>query len=163
MGLAAYRKKRTFKKTPEPKGKISKPSKKRLYVVQRHDASHLHYDFRLEIGGVLKSWALPKGLPVKLNEKRLAVMTEDHPKEYAYFEGEIPKGNYGAGTVKIWDRGKYTNLKRDKNGKELPLKTCIQKGQLSILLEGKRYKGAYALIHFRDKNWLMMKLKTRKI
>lgn len=162
MGLAAYRKKRAFKKTPEPKGKISKASKKRLYVVQRHDASHLHYDFRLEIGGVLVSWAVPKGLPKKIAEKRLAVMTEDHPMEYAYFEGEIPEGNYGAGTVKIWDRGKYTNLKTDKAGKEVPLKKCIEQGHLSIFLEGKRYKGPYALVHFKEKNWLMMKLKTRK-
>jgi bifunctional non-homologous end joining protein LigD len=157
--LIEYRKKRNFKKTSEPKGKNIKIDKKLIFVVQRHAASHLHYDFRIQIGRVLKSWAIPKGPSKK--EKRLAIFTEDHPLEYANFEGTIPKGEYGAGTVKIWDKGYFYNLKKDKNGKEISLKESFEKGKIEIFLEGKKLKGAFALINFKDKNWLFFKMKKK--
>src|SRR5688572_30245381 len=113
MGLEAYKRKRDFSQTPEPKGSRGE---KRVFVIQKHHASHLHYDFRIEIQGVLKSWAVPKGLSKKIGEKRLAVETEDHPLSYANFEGVIPEGEYGAGIVKIWDKGKFQNIKTDKQG-----------------------------------------------
>lgn len=160
MSLATYRKKRHFGRTPEPKP-TAKKGRKSIFVVQRHDARRLHYDFRIEVGGTLKSWAIPKGLPTSPKVKRLAVQTEDHPLAYAKFEGEIPEGEYGAGVVKIWDRGKYYNLKTDKNGKEIPLKKCLLDGQIEIFLEGDRFQGGYALIHFRDKNWLMIKMRAK--
>jgi bifunctional non-homologous end joining protein LigD len=161
MSLTAYRKKRRFKKTPEPKGKIKKIGKKTIFVIQRHDASHLHYDFRLQIGKNLKSWAVPKGMPKTTNVKRLAVHTEDHPMEYANFEGKIPEGEYGAGTVKIWDKGSFRNIKKDKSGKDIPISKCLKNGQIAVFLEGKKLKGAYALVQFKDKNWFLIKMKKR--
>lgn len=158
--LAAYRKRRDFARTSEPRASLKK-KRKRIFVVQRHDASHLHYDFRIEVGGVLKSWAVPKGVPAAPKIKRLAVQTEDHPLAYAAFEGEIPEGEYGAGTVKIWDSGKYYNLKRDSKGKEVPLARCVKEGRVEIFLEGERYRGAYALIHFKEKNWLLLKMRAK--
>ena len=154
--LTTYKFKRDFKKTSEPEGSSKKRNTKQpIFVVQKHWASHLHYDFRLEADGVLKSWAVPKGPPKKTSDKRLAVMTEDHPMEYAKFEGEIPKGEYGAGTVKIWDSGTYES--------EKPMKPAVRNGQIEVNLRGKRLKGKYALIRTKmggdSKNWLLIKIK----
>lgn len=154
--LSSYRKKRKFAKTPEPRGGKIKSFEKALFVVQKHRARSLHFDLRLEIRGVLKSWAVPKGVPKKIGEKHLAIATEDHPLEYAHFEGVIPEGNYGAGKVEIWDRGHFLNLKRRS------LFDCLKKGVIEFKAEGKRVKGSYALIHFREKNWLWMKIRTKR-
>lgn len=137
-------------------------------MVQKHSASHLHYDFRLEIGGVLKSWAVPKGPPKLLSEKRLAVETEDHPMEYAKFEGRIPEGHYGAGTVMIWDHGYYYNLK-DSGSKPSSIKKSYEDGHLEIELVGQKLQGKYALIRTKmgegkkeGKNWLFIKMKSHE-
>ena len=148
--LADYEKKRDRKKTPEPFGS-SKRGKAPIFVVQRHDARRLHYDFRLERNGALASWAVPKGPPLEPGQQHLAVHVEDHPLEYATFEGEIPKGNYGAGTVEIWDSGTYELVEEKKDG------------GLTVRLDGKRLKGTYALVPARlsgdPKNWLILRKK----
>jgi bifunctional non-homologous end joining protein LigD len=147
MSLQKYQSKRKFKITPEPKGKIGKVNKAR-FVVQEHHASHLHYDFRLELDGVLKSWAVPKGVPETAGVKRLAIQVEDHPVEYINFSGIIPEGQYGAGEVFIWDNGKYEILAGDLN-----------RGSLKIKLNGKKLKGDYALVRMKElKNWLIYKI-----
>lgn len=130
--------------------------KTRRFVIQKHRARTLHYDFRLQMSGVLKSWAVPKGPPKKIGEKHLAILTEDHPLSYAKFEGIIPEGHYGAGTVEIWDSGTYLNLK------EASMQACFQKGVLEFELEGSRLKGRYALVHFKEKNWLLTKLRIKR-
>src|SRR6202171_590631 len=155
MALAEYKKKRNFKVTAEPSGKPLPTLVKGAcrFVIQKHDASRLHYDFRLEMDGVLKSWAVPKGLPWEKGEKHLAVELEDHPIEYANFEGIIPQGQYGGGTVMVWDRGNYHVY-----GKE-PLK-ALQEGRLHLVLDGEKAKGEWALIRIRGnggKNWLLLK------
>lgn len=155
MGLKKYKAKRDFEKTPEPKGEKSKASEG-SFVIQKHHARSLHYDLRLEVGGVLKSWAVPKGAPKKIGEKHLAVMTEDHPLEYAKFEGIIPKGEYGAGKVEIWDLGRFVNLK------EISIRTQLKKGVVEFKLLGKRLKSCYALIHFKENQWLWMKIREKK-
>ena len=158
MGLTEYKRKRDFAVTAEPSG-AKKPRPKRVagasrFVIQKHDARALHYDFRLEMDGVLKSWAVPKGLPWKRGEKHLAVEVEDHPIEYEDFEGVIPAGNYGGGTVMVWDRGNYY-----VHG-EKPLE-ALKEGRLHMVLEGKKLKGDWALIRTRadrGKNqWLLLK------
>lgn len=148
--LEEYKKKRDFKKTSEPiaKGRKSRKGRRRLiFVVQEHHASHLHWDFRLEIDGVLKSWAVPKGPPEKVGEKRLAVQVEDHPLGYEHFEGIIPEGQYGAGKVIIWDKGTYELLNKEPE-------------IIEFILHGKRLKGKFILFHpkkFEPKNWLILK------
>lgn len=142
--LKKYWQKRKFEKTPEPKGKIEKVSKNR-FVVQEHWATHHHFDFRLEMEGVLKSWAVPKGVPEKIGEKRLAIEVEDHPVDYVDFEGKIPEGLYGAGVVKIFDKGKYELIEKTEN-------------RILFKLKGKKLKGNYNLIKFRKPNqWLLFK------
>ena len=150
MSLFQYIKKRKFEKTPEPHGKIKKISDKKLiFVVHEHHATHLHWDLRLEMEGVLKSWAVPK-IPSRIkNEKRLAIQVEDHPIEYAKFHGIIPEGNYGAGEVKIWDNGNYELIEKT------PTKIIIE-------IHGKKLKGKYCLIKTnfagRKNNWLFFKI-----
>jgi len=147
MPLEEYQAKRKFNKTPEPKGAIKKKNLSR-FVVQKHQASHLHYDFRLEIKGVLKSWAVPKGVPEKTGVKRLAVQVEDHPVEYINFSGAIPAGEYGAGKVEIYDKGQWQTLSGD-----------LKKGSFKFELIGKKLKGEYVLVKLKDKkNWLVYKL-----
>lgn len=162
MTLSTYTKKRNFKHTPEPLGKGKASSTKLIFVVQRHDASHLHYDFRLQLNGVLKSWAIPKGPSMNPGDKRLAVMVEDHPLSYANFEGDIPKGNYGAGHVDVWDKGLYTPLDdRDKNPQK-EIERELKKGSLKFNLFGEKLKGSFALVKLKDgkeKNWLLIKHK----
>jgi bifunctional non-homologous end joining protein LigD len=161
MALATYNKKRNFKATPEPEGKAKKKNLFR-FVVQRHEASRLHYDFRLELGGVLKSWAVPKGPSMNPTDKRLAVMVEDHPVSYVDFQGKIPKGNYGAGTVEVWDKGAFfpVNENLEKLTEREALK-ALEKGELKIFVNGEKLKGGFVLVRFKggDKNWLLIKHK----
>ncbi len=160
MSLKEYKKKRDFSKTPEPKGKEKKKKTKNQgkFIVQKHDASRLHYDFRLEINGVLKSWAIPKGPSMNPEEKHLAVATEDHPLEYLNFEGIIKEG-YGKGAVIIWDRGTYKNLK------DISMDKAYKKGDIKIELRGKKLKGGFALINSKfngkKKNWILIKIKDK--
>jgi DNA ligase D-like protein (predicted 3'-phosphoesterase) len=123
----------------------------------------MHFDFRIEVDGVLKSWAVPKGPSTDSSEKRLAVATEDHPLEYADFEGVIPEGEYGAGTVIVWDAGPYKNITEDDNGKEVPIAKALKRGIAEIWLEGKKLRGGYALVHSKvrgnEKSWLLVKMK----
>ena len=158
MGLREYQRKRDFSTTSEPKGGKPKPKTVRgasRFVIQKHDARRLHYDFRLEMEGVLKSWAVPKGFPWKQGEKHLAVEVEDHPVDYGEFEGVIPEGQYGGGTVMLWDRGKYFVYG------EQPLKS-LRDGKLHLVLEGEKAKGEWTLVRIRgrdgEKNqWLILK------
>ena len=165
MGLTEYKKKRTFKKTPEPTG--GRASGKALqFVVQKHDASRLHYDFRLELKGVLKSWAVPKGPSMNPTEKRLAMAVEDHPFDYKNFEGIIPEGNYGAGTVIIWDEGTYEPIEEvgEKNAQEVHLLKAFKAGSIKIRMHGKKLKGEFALVRTRgmgDNSWLLIKHRDR--
>ncbi|HEX8517951.1 MAG TPA: DNA ligase D [Bacteroidia bacterium] len=165
MGLAKYKAKRNFKESPEPTGGKSDDNKLR-FVIQKHAASHLHYDFRLEMEGVLKSWAVPKGPSTDPKVKRLAMMVEDHPYDYRNFEGIIPSG-YGAGTVIIWDEGFYEPAgfeQKDKKSQDKELRKGIHAGKLHIILKGKKLKGEYALIkaHGRGENgWLLFKVKDK--
>jgi DNA ligase D-like protein (predicted 3'-phosphoesterase) len=158
--LRSYQEKRDFRRTPEPSGGGQGSSQEPIFVIQKHDATRLHYDFRLEVDGVLKSWAVPKGPSTDPAEKRLAVPTEDHPLEYADFEGIIPEGEYGAGTVLVWDTGPYRNL-TEKKGEIIPLSQAIEQGHLKIWLKGKKLRGGYALTRFRtgrDESWLLVKM-----
>jgi len=173
MALEEYKKKRKFEKTPEPAGELSEsfyekikkghrvPQARPVYVVQEHHASHLHWDLRLEFDNVLKSWVVPKGIPLTTEDgKRLAVQTEDHPLEYASFAGKIPEGNYGAGTVRIWDSGTFELIEKTGN-------------KIIFNVKGKKVKGAYVLLKAgflpqianrkpqADKNWLLFRKKEK--
>ncbi|TQD39410.1 DNA ligase D [Haloflavibacter putidus] len=160
MSLQEYSEKRNFNQTPEPKAKLNKSNSLR-FVVQRHKARSLHYDLRLEINGVLKSWAIPKGPSMNPDDKRLAIATEDHPVEYLRFEGVIPKGNYGAGKMQIWDKGLYDTLQKEKKA----LLEDYRQGNLKIELYGSKLKGAFALVRTNnsenDKQWLLIKKKDK--
>jgi DNA ligase D-like protein (predicted 3'-phosphoesterase) len=171
--LATYRDRRDFRKTPEPSGQ--RPDGQHpdapeddarndgpIFVIQQHDASSLHWDFRIEVGGALRSWAVPKGPSTDPREKRLAIATEDHPLDYARFEGVIPEGEYGAGTVLVWDAGCYRNLTEDDDGQEVVLAEALERGHAEVWLEGRKLRGGHALIHARvggdDDAWLLVKL-----
>lgn len=161
MDLSKYKQKRNFDSTTEPKGEITKSNHDLIFVIQKHAASHLHYDFRLEMNGVLKSWAIPKGPSMNPEEKRLAIMVEDHPIDYKDFEGTIPEGNYGAGKVIVWDNGTYTLP--DEHNKEAisnRFKSGLQEGHLSFILNGKKLKGEFAMVKLKIKQkdaWLLIK------
>jgi bifunctional non-homologous end joining protein LigD len=156
--LAEYNRKRDFSRTREPEGKVPKAKGKQLhFVIQKHAASHLHYDFRLELDGVMKSWAVPKGPSLDPSVKRLAMEVEDHPISYNTFEGTIPQGEYGGGTVMLWDRGTYEA--EDGGGVE-SLREGYRKGDLKIVLHGKRLHGAFVLVRMNRPGrpqWLLIK------
>ena len=164
MPLKEYREKRDFRVSPEPSGlaskKQSKRSRSRIYVVQKHQASRLHYDFRLEHNGVLLSWAVPKGPSLDPSVKRLAIQVEDHPLEYAQFEGVIPDGQYGAGTVMVWDIGTWRPEQDD-------VADAIKKGELKLTLRGKKLRGSWVLVRTPGygrnarKSWLLIKHRDR--
>lgn len=159
--LERYREKRNFRATPEPSGRAHKRGRNR-FVIQQHAASSMHWDFRLEAGGVLKSWAVPKGPSTNPKEKRLAQPTEDHPVDYLDFEGVIPEGQYGAGAVIVWDTGTYENRTADDEGEEIPLEKALKEGHASVWLEGKKLKGGYALTRIgkgKDERWILVKKK----
>ena len=173
--LKKYHKKRNFSSTPEPEGAVKtgkipkkvKPKNKGTgknnleFVIHQHFASRLHYDLRLELEGVLKSWAVPKEPSLDPSIKRLAVMVEDHPFEYRLFKGTIPEGNYGAGKVNIWDKGTYWALDAtDREESEKALNNGLKKGHLTFILKGKKLKGEFALVKIPktgEKNWLLIK------
>jgi bifunctional non-homologous end joining protein LigD len=162
MSLDEYDRKRQFEQTPEPRGSAAEQSQRLRFVVQKHDATRLHYDFRLELDGVLKSWAVPKGPSMNPEDKRLAMMVEDHPMDYRSFEGVIPKGNYGAGSVMVWDEGFYQPVDAAKPGeRDRVLRHSVHKGHLVILLNGKKLRGIFDLVHTHDEKqenaWLLMK------
>lgn len=159
-GLESYLEKRDFLITSEPRPQKKSSSSGQIFVVQEHRSRRLHYDFRLEADGVLKSWAVPKGPSMNPRDKRLAVETEDHPLEYASFEGSIPEGQYGAGTVVIWDTGTYRNLSK-KDGKEIPISDALKSGHASFWLEGKRLSGGFALTR-TERGWILVKMKDER-
>lgn len=162
MSLAKYKAKRNFLSSPEPGAVIKKNTPSLSFVVHRHKASHLHYDFRLELDGVLKSWAVPKGPSMNPKHKRLAIMVEDHPYDYKNFKGTIPSG-YGAGIVEIWDKGKYSAIKAgDKKNSEKNLKAALKAGNLKFILKGKKLNGEFALVKLKSQQenaWLLIKHK----
>jgi bifunctional non-homologous end joining protein LigD len=165
MSLSKYNQKRNFKKTLEPQGKVHQSRDEFIFVVQKHAASHLHYDFRLELDGVLKSWAVPKGPSMDPEVKRLAMMVEDHPYDYKDFEGSIPKGNYGAGNVIVWDNGTYKPADTKESAAET-LRSGLNKGQLTFVLKGKKLKGEFSLIKLKGKQenaWLLLKKNDKYI
>lgn len=164
MSLKPYREKRDFGRTPEPGGDAEEedgdPAGPR-FVVQEHDASSHHYDFRLEVEGVLKSWAVPKGPSTDPSDKRLAVPTEDHPLGYVDFEGVIPEGEYGAGPVIVWDTGTYESLKTDDDGEPVPMSDQLDGGHATFRLHGEKLSGGYAITRVAtgdDERWLLVKM-----
>ncbi|GGW22978.1 DNA polymerase ligase N-terminal domain-containing protein [Streptomyces xantholiticus] len=166
--LAEYRRKRDFHRTSEPSGSGGpRDADARSFVVQIHDASTMHFDFRLEVDGVLKSWAVPKGPSADPGAKRLAMPTEDHPMEYADYEGVIAPGEYGAGAVIIWDEGTYRSLATDRRGNEVPFGEALERGHASFWLDGSKLHGGYALTRTRGgkdgerETWLLVKKQDR--
>jgi bifunctional non-homologous end joining protein LigD len=163
MPLEEYQRKRKFTETPEPAGRKWRSSSTRIFVVQKHDASRLHYDFRLAINGVLVSWAVPKGPSMNPAEKRLAVRTEDHPLEYAEFEGVIPAGQYGAGTVMVWDLGTY------ESQDDISSEEQLARGKIDIVIQGEKLRGGFTLIEAgerlayasKSERWLLIKQRDK--
>ncbi len=157
MGLAEYKKKRRFNKTPEPGPEEKSTELGNIFVVQKHRATQPHYDFRLEADGVLKSWAVPKGPSMDPAVKRLAMQVEDHPVDYANFEGVIPEGEYGGGTVMVWDNGIYAPENDESVSK------ALAKGELKFAMLGQKLKGSFVLVRTRDRQWLLMKHKDEYV
>lgn len=158
-GLQTYREKRNLARSGEPAGRRRRPAKRPRFVIQHHLASTDHYDFRLEVDGVLKSWAVPKGPSTNPKERRMARPTEDHPVEYATFEGVIPQGEYGAGAVLVWDTGHYEN-RSTADGKPLAIGEALERGHVSFELDGDKLHGGYALSRIRggrNESWLLVK------
>lgn len=160
MSLAPYHARRAFGRTPEPSGGNVVPGSAPIFVIQMHDASTLHYDFRIEVGGVLKSWAVPKGPSTDPRDKRLMLPTDDHPMDYARFEGVIPQGEYGAGTVLVWDAGTFENI-TEKDATLQPVAKALEAGHLLIRLKGHKISGGYALQRTGEGDearWLLIKM-----
>jgi len=168
--LEEYRRKRDFAKTGEPSGtrksgKAKSGPRRRhpRFAVQKHKATSLHYDLRLEVNGVLASWAVPKGPSLDPRDKRLAMRTEDHPIQYLQWEGVIPKGEYGAGPMIVWDRGVFENISKARSGREMTLEEALEKGDLKLFFLGEKIKGPYALVRTSDpgdrEQWLLIKKK----
>ncbi|AZM63933.1 MULTISPECIES: DNA polymerase ligase N-terminal domain-containing protein [unclassified Streptomyces] len=160
--LRDYRGKRDFGRSGEPRGDGAGADAARRFVVQIHDARRMHFDFRLQVGDVLKSWSVPKGPSADPRDKRLAVPTEDHPLEYEEFEGVIPRGEYGGGTVIVWDRGTYEPLSHDRRGRPLDFAESLERGHATFRLHGSKVRGEYALTRFRDGDdgeeaWLLVR------
>ncbi|MDI3417783.1 DNA polymerase ligase N-terminal domain-containing protein [Streptomyces luteolus] len=170
--LGAYRGKRDFGRTAEPKGgsAASADEDRHRFVVQIHDASTMHFDFRLQVGDVLKSWSVPKGPSTDPHDKRLAMPTEDHPLEYEEFEGVIPQGEYGGGTVIVWDSGTYRPMSHDKKGRPVPFDESLDRGHATFWLNGSKLHGGYALTRFRGGDegegereaWLLVKADDKR-
>jgi DNA ligase D-like protein (predicted 3'-phosphoesterase) len=163
--LREYRRKRDFRRTPEP-SKRGRRRRAPRFVIQKHDASSLHYDFRLEAGGVLKSWAVPKGPSTDPRDKRLAMPTEDHPLSYGDFEGVIPEGEYGAGPVIVWDTGTYRNL-TEEGETEIPVEEAVDRGHVKVWLEGTKLRGGWSLRRTAigrsaRAKWLLVKLRDEE-
>jgi bifunctional non-homologous end joining protein LigD len=161
MSLTVYRRRRDFSLTPEPYGDQDVIVGKKMFVVQRHDTSVLHYDLRIEVDGVLKSWAIPKGPSMNPRDRRLAICMEDHPLSYAFFKGRIPDGNYGAGVVDIWDRGSYdVPYEPQLLHPDRQILKQIKSGNLKLILRGKHLKGVFSLVRIpgvNSKLWLLLK------
>jgi DNA ligase D-like protein (predicted 3'-phosphoesterase) len=165
--LSEYERKRDFSKTKEPSGKAKgsgkSPARRRhpRFTIQKHSATSLHYDLRLEVDGVLASWAVPKGPSLDPRDKRLAMRTEDHPMDYLEFEGVIPKGEYGGGPVIVWDRGVFQNISETRRGDPMELSKAIEVGDVKVFMLGEKIKGAYALVRTSDpgerEQWLLIK------
>jgi DNA ligase D-like protein (predicted 3'-phosphoesterase) len=162
-GLREYHRKRDFGRTREPRGQAGASGDEPRFVVQIHDARTMHFDFRLQVGDVLKSWSVPKGPSDDPHDKRLAVPTEDHPLEYEEFEGVIPRGEYGGGTVIVWDHGTYEPLSHDRSGRPVGFEESLEHGHARFRLKGSKLRGEYALTRFRagqdggEDAWLLVK------
>lgn len=166
--LDEYERKRDFSKTSEPRAKRAKRGKKGVpkrrhprFAIQKHSATSLHYDLRLEVGDALASWAVPKGPSLDPRDKRLAMRTEDHPLDYLSWEGVIPKGEYGGGEMIVWDRGVYENISKTRSGREMTIEEAIEKGDVKVFLLGEKVRGPYALVRTSDpgdrEQWLLIK------